>query len=200
MAILTQAYTFDPRPHYPLVITAKRYWKANSPYLHDPSSLTLVFAHGTGFHKEQWEPTIDDLYELLGRNDGMVKVREMWTIDAPNHGDAAILNEKSDGMRGLPTADYPDKLEGITLKCSRKQETACYRDSLGASRTYGLLGPVAKQVPLHLIYGAVNDYHPQEVKDDVIKVAVGGMQHLASLSRVEGTGHLVRIFILNTLG
>lgn len=27
------------------------------------------------------------------------------------------------GMRPLPTANYPDKIEGLTLKCTRKQET-----------------------------------------------------------------------------
>jgi hypothetical protein len=26
-------------------------------------------------------------------------------------------------MRSLPTVDYPDKMEGVTLKCSRIQET-----------------------------------------------------------------------------
>ncbi|KAG6804912.1 hypothetical protein H0H93_006321, partial [Arthromyces matolae] len=30
-----------------------------------------------------------------------------------------------DGMRSLPTAEYPDKTEGVTLKCTRKQETVC---------------------------------------------------------------------------
>ncbi|KAF5384362.1 hypothetical protein D9615_003153 [Tricholomella constricta] len=316
MAATFQSYTFDPRPNYPLVITAKRYWKPDSPYLNDPSAHTLVFAHGTGFHKEQWEPTMDDLYALMDGNDGSVKVREMWSIDAPNHGDAAILNEHvlqwgyepvfgweeyarsihafltgfgtgvdvdfsthrlvglghsmgaaslllslgyspvlkfdslilcelmamaskytgkpsemlvngaanrrdiwssldeayrllkgrpawkvwddrvlrifvKDGMRKLPTADYPDKTEGVTLKCSRIQETACYRDPVGATRAYRLLGPMARRLPLHLIYGAINDYLPQAVKDDVVENAVGGPENLASLSRVEGAGHLI---------
>lgn len=90
--LLSESYVFDPRPYYPLVSTVKRFW--------DPSwtvdGLTLVFTHGTGFHKEQWEPTIDDLLELIRQqNPNKIKVREIWTIDAPNHGDAAILNEKS---------------------------------------------------------------------------------------------------------
>lgn len=93
MALSTQSYVFDPRPHYPLVIPAKRYWKSESPLLQDPNALTLIFTHGTGFHKEQWEPTMDDLYELLGNNHE-VKVREMWAIECPNHGDGGILNEE----------------------------------------------------------------------------------------------------------
>lgn len=78
-------------------------------------------------------------------------------------------------MRPLPTAVYPDKTEGVTLKCSRKQETvcsssvpqlnvlelfsqACYRDGIGPIRAYNLLGSVARRMPVHLIYGATNDY------------------------------------------
>ena len=93
------SYTFDPRPTYPLVSTAKRYWKADSPYLNDPEALTLVFTHGTGFLKELWEPVLEVLEGIIGRSgqlgagSGRVKIREIWTLDAPNHGDAAVLNE-----------------------------------------------------------------------------------------------------------
>ncbi|KAF8056928.1 Alpha/beta hydrolase fold-1 [Lyophyllum atratum] len=316
MTTSSRSYTFDPRPSYPLVITAKRCWKPDSPYLNDPSAITLIFTHGTGFHKEQWEPSMDDLWALLGGNNDTVKVREMWAIDAPNHSDAAILNEEvlqygydqvfaweeysrsihafltgfgtgvdvdfstrrlvgighsmggscllmsygyspairfeslilcelmsmnnkfaekppnmlergsvnrrdiwpsreeaykalksrpawkvwddrvlrifvNDGMRPLPTADYPDKTEGVTLKCSRKQESACYRDPQGMERAYRLLGPVAKRVPVHMIFGAINDYIPQQVKDDLVTNAAGGLENLASFSRVEGAGHLI---------
>ncbi|RDB28270.1 Abhydrolase domain-containing protein mpaH [Hypsizygus marmoreus] len=312
----SESYVFDPRPNYPLVVTAKRYWKQSSPYLDDPEALTLIFAHGTGFHKEQWEPTMDELNILLEGNHGAFKVREMWSIDAPNHGDAAVLNEKAlkwgyepvfgweeygrtlhafltgfgtgvdvdfskrrlvgighsmgasclilslgysptikfeslilcelmsmaqrytgkpssmlvngavnrrdiwptredaykllksrpawkawddrvlrifvnEGMRPLPTVDYPDKTDGVTLKCSRIQETACYRDPLGPSRPYIMLKHVAKRLPVHMIYGAIDDYIPREVKEDVVKNAAGGEENLASLSRVENAGHLV---------
>jgi hypothetical protein len=55
-----------------------------------------VFAHGTGFAKEFWEPTIDDLYELLAcRGDETPKIREAWSIDCPSHGEAALLNEEA---------------------------------------------------------------------------------------------------------
>ncbi|KAF8878111.1 Alpha/beta hydrolase fold-1 [Infundibulicybe gibba] len=318
-SISYQSYVFNPQPNYPLLTIAKRYWKEASPHLHDPEALTLIFAHGTGFHKEQWEPTIEDLYSVFGGASGTTNIREVWSIDAPNHGDAAVLNEHAlqwgyepifrweeyarslhlllaglgtgidvdfstrklvaighsmgaislalaltftpaikfnslilcepmamhqrftgkpsemliggaakrrdiwpsreeayrllksrpawkvwddrvlrifvnDGMRNLPTADYPDKMEGVTLKCSRKQETACYRDPLGVSRTYLSLGEIATRMPTHLVYGAIDDYIPKEVKEDVINVASQG--NLASVSRVDGAGHLVRILRL----
>ncbi|GLB40016.1 putative alpha/beta hydrolase family protein [Lyophyllum shimeji] len=316
MAVSSQSYILDPRPNLPLLLTAKRYWQADSPYLNDSAALTLIFTHGVGFHKEQWEPAMDDLWALLNHNNGTVRVREMWAIDTPNHGDAAILNERAlqygydqvfawedygrsihafltgfgtgldvdfstrrlvgighsmgstalvlahgytpfiqfeslilcelmsmnshfaaklanlyqrgsinrrdtwasheeaytllksrpawkawddrvlrifvnNGMRPLPTAEYPDKAEGVTLKCTRKQETACYRDLQGAERAYHLLGPTAKRVPVHMIYGAINDYVPEEAKDDIVQNAVGGLRNLASFALVEGAGHLV---------
>ncbi|KAF8825215.1 hypothetical protein HHX47_DHR7000466 [Lentinula edodes] len=105
--LLSESYIFDPRPHYPLLSTLKRFW---NPSWTDSDGLTLLFTHGTGFHKEQWEPTIDYLLELIqvntasisaqgrsspNRRNNSIKIREIWTIDAPNHGDAGVLNEKS---------------------------------------------------------------------------------------------------------
>lgn len=311
--LVSKSYVYDPRPNYPFLITAKRYWIPDVSY--DDDALTLIFAHGTGFHKEHWEPTIDDLQELLLSRGG-VKVREFWSIDAPNHGDAAILNENTlswgyenifqwedyarsihsflsgfgtgvdvdfksrnlvgighsmgavslmltvgyypqikfhsvifcelmcmsreytapagnmlssgaekrrdtwpskeeayktmksrgvwstwddrvlrlfieCGLRGLPTLDYPSKTVGVTLKCSRAQEAACYRDGLGLTRGYRLLGSYVRTVPTHLIYGAIDDYLPAAVKMDIIDNVVWGVENLASFSRVEGAGHLV---------
>ncbi|KDR77355.1 hypothetical protein GALMADRAFT_246742 [Galerina marginata CBS 339.88] len=310
----TQSYVFDPRPSYPLLSVVKRYWREGSPYLNDPEALTLVFAHGTGFHKEQWEPVLDDLQTLLDKGEGRPKIREVWSIDASNHGDAAQLNEETlnygykhtfnweeyarsihlflsgngkgvdfdftghklvgighsmgavslglslgyypkinfaslilcevmilpekymgennflaggsekrrdiwpskeeaykllksrgtwkswddrilkiyveSGMRSLPTAAYPDK-EGVTLKCTRDQEAACYRDAIGSRRLYHNFGNIVKIVPTHLIYGEIEDYLPADVRKDVVDNKAGGVQNLASLAFVPGAGHLV---------
>ena len=104
MVLSSQSYVFDPRPDFPLVTTAKR-------FILSEEGLTLVFAHGNGFHKEQWEPTIEDLTKLLGSHH--VKIREVsqsdiwiayvltetilqiWALDGSNQGDAAILNERA---------------------------------------------------------------------------------------------------------
>ncbi|PSR72142.1 hypothetical protein PHLCEN_2v11990 [Hermanssonia centrifuga] len=172
-----------------LPITAKRYWNAEY-YPDDPEAVTLICTHGTGFHKEHWEPTLEHLYDKLANSNPTIKVRDAWSIDAPNHGDAAVLNEEvlqwgytsvfgweeyarsvhafltglgkgvdvdfqsrklvgighsmgaitlwkskpllheahislllqDYGLRPLPTADYPDRIDGVTLKCPRAQE------------------------------------------------------------------------------
>ncbi|KAF9559775.1 hypothetical protein CPC08DRAFT_637383 [Agrocybe pediades] len=314
----SDSYIFDPRPSYNLLTTVKRFWKPNSAQSKDPAALTLIFTHGTSFHKEQWEPAIDDLLETIAKGGHKVKIREIWTIDCPNHGEAAAVNEhtlfngyrnkdsfaweeygrsihlflaglgtgvkvdftghrlvgiahsmgavsmslslgyypkirftsfifaeimtmsediiskatemlvsgaekrrdiwptKEDaykvlksrgtwkswddrvlkhyvdsGLRPLPTAEYPDKTEGVTLKCTRSQEAACYRDNIGARRVWYNFEDVVKRVPTHIIYGGVNDYIPGHVKDQLINEQSGGLSNLASVSRVPGSGHLV---------
>ncbi|OCH87169.1 alpha/beta-hydrolase [Obba rivulosa] len=317
-SLACKSYICDPRPHYPLLITAKRYWHPDQDPSEDLDSLTLILAHGTGYHKEQWEPTIEDLYEILrSRGTGAPKVREVWSIDCPNHGEAAVLNEKvlqwgywdyfdwqeyarcihifltglgsgvdanftgrklvgighsmgacaltlagtfapelvfhalvlvepmlypettqhtsgsgiggliegalkrrdiwpsreealsilrsrpafqqwdprvlkifvEDGLRPLPTADYPDRTDGVTLKCSRKLEAACYRNVLGRVRSYNNLPHLCSNLPVHFIYGAISDYLSPEIKSDVVTAAAKGKH--ASYQEVPGAGHLV---------
>lgn len=106
--LLYESYVCDARPYYPLLITAKRYWDSEnvqgastSAQAHgraQDEALTLVCTHGVGFHKEHWEPTIQHLLELDAGSASSAqrrKVREVWSIDAPNHGDAAVLNEET---------------------------------------------------------------------------------------------------------
>ena len=88
-----EAYICDPGPDYPFLITAKRY-TAPSCVSDDPDALTLVLAHGTGYHKEHWEPTLEHILEHAA-HDVRVKIRDAWAIDCPNHGDAAVLNERT---------------------------------------------------------------------------------------------------------
>lgn len=90
----TRNYVFDPRPAYPYVSAVKRYWIEGSPYLNDEDAITLVLTHGTGFTKELWEPAIDDLLAMNVREGGKIKIREIWAIDSPNHGESAVLNAK----------------------------------------------------------------------------------------------------------
>lgn len=61
----TQSYIFGPHLNYPFLITGKRYYINGSPTAQDSNGYTLIFTHGTSFHKEQWEPTLGDLNALL---------------------------------------------------------------------------------------------------------------------------------------
>ncbi|KAJ7093412.1 Alpha/beta hydrolase fold-1 [Mycena belliarum] len=56
------------------------------------AGFTLLFAHCVGAHKEQWEPTIEELIRLQRHKAPRERVREAWSFDWPSHGDAAVLN------------------------------------------------------------------------------------------------------------
>ncbi|KAH9831745.1 Alpha/beta hydrolase fold-1 [Rhodofomes roseus] len=313
----SQEYVCDPRPDYPLLIAAKRYTVPGYTS-EDSDALTLVLTHGTGYHKEQWEPTLEHLFENIARagDASSVKIRDVWAIDCPNHGDSAILNERTllwgydnfnweeyaravhiflsglgrgvdvdfskcrlvgighsmgcvalisstafspkvsfdsfifaepmcfpkdsmlpsfstylttgaekrrdifasrgealawlqsragfkvwdprvlrafvnHGLRELPTAEYPDKTSGVTLKCTRAQEAACYRDhyNTGRVRAYNYLPTLCASRPVHVLYGAIDDYIPGQVKDRLL--AEGMHNRQASARRVPGSGHLI---------
>ncbi|KAE9403216.1 hypothetical protein BT96DRAFT_815274 [Gymnopus androsaceus JB14] len=327
LSLLSESYTFDSWPYHPLVSTAKRYWNPSM----SQDGLTLVFFHGGSFHKEHWEPVIDDLLVLLAQSqNGLkanIKIREMWSIDAPTSGDSALLNEEAlrwgyesfqwqeygrsihafltgrgrthagfdlqgpvvpnidfsshilvgighsigavslvlsldyfpsmeglfssgilvepmimnekaarsaaavftansvarrdiwpsreeaykmlkarhtwkiwddrtlriyvnHGLRPLPTLEYPNIKDGLTLKCTRKLETASYRDLNGCHVAYRNLRSYVSRIRLHLVYSTVNDGIPAEAKQDIIHNATGGLQNLASVEYIEGAAHL----------
>jgi hypothetical protein len=45
--------------------------------------------------KEQWEPTIQRLFHAQQCKDEVYRIREVWSFDRQNHGDAAILNREA---------------------------------------------------------------------------------------------------------
>lgn len=81
-------------------------------------------------------------------------------------------------MRELPTAEYPDKTSGVTLKCTKRQEAvstllsnvaeskrltpsqATFRDNCntGRVRGYNYLSTLCASRPVHVVFGAVDDY------------------------------------------
>lgn len=100
--MLIQSITDLPRDGYPLHVTAKRYWipefEANAS---DPDALTLVLLHSTSFHKETWEPTLEQVFRLAAETGSTVKIREAWSLDCPNHGESVRLNEKELAQPGF---------------------------------------------------------------------------------------------------
>ena len=102
--VLSKSYTFDPRPLFPYRIVANRYWIEEFPYATDRDTssktredvLTLVFMHGNGAHKELGGPMILRLFQneqTAPRSS--VRFHDMWSLDMPNQGDSAILNEET---------------------------------------------------------------------------------------------------------
>ncbi|KAH7885408.1 Alpha/beta hydrolase fold-1 [Phlebopus sp. FC_14] len=82
-----------------LQMTAKRY---TAPFS-EPEGLTLLFAHGINAHKEHWEPTLQRLFYNQRTEPKDRRIREAWSLDWPNHGDAAELNKER--LRRRPPGD-----------------------------------------------------------------------------------------------
>lgn len=83
-----------PQDGYALCTTAKRYWLPEfETNASDPDALTLILLHSTSFHKETWEPSLEQLLKLSIQFGSTVKIREAWALDCPNHGEASQINE-----------------------------------------------------------------------------------------------------------
>ncbi|KIM45542.1 hypothetical protein M413DRAFT_442215 [Hebeloma cylindrosporum] len=67
-----------------------------------PKGITLIATHPIGFHKEIWEPTFQHLIEMTENSSSRIRIDEIWSIEAVNHGDAALLN-------GLHIPKLPDR-------------------------------------------------------------------------------------------
>ncbi|KIK69091.1 hypothetical protein GYMLUDRAFT_188580, partial [Collybiopsis luxurians FD-317 M1] len=95
----------------------------------DREGLVLMMAHGTGYHKEHWEPTIQYLFDLDLESKTTYGIRECWAIDVQNHGEAAVLNEQV--TRETPEAwsiwDYADAF--ATLRRDILGSNLSYRDN-----------------------------------------------------------------------
>ncbi|KAG8883172.1 hypothetical protein FRB97_007107 [Tulasnella sp. 331] len=96
MPLEITSFVLEASTDYPYHITVKRYSdpRTQDPSAHDASAITLVLTHATGMHKESWEIVMRHLFEKCSLPGSTVKIRDAWTIDSINHGDAALLNEE----------------------------------------------------------------------------------------------------------
>lgn len=313
-SLRSQAFVFDARPLYPLLVPVKRYWVPEFEST-DPDAVTVILAHALSFTKEHWEPLLEDLYSQLAnppRNGSPIpKIRDVWAIECPNHGEGAVLNEETlmEGytpvfsweeyaramhlvlnglgkginvdfksrnlvgighsmgasaivltrtifpfvswsttifiepmivhrnnftgknqfllkgalkrrdmwssrkeaqdflrerslkswdprvvdiyvkyaLRELPTLTYPDKTQGVTLTCTKVQEFATYCENIGRVRAQRFLATFCKDVPTHIVFGAIADMNPLGNREFLKEVSGDGFR---TTSFVKNVGHL----------
>ncbi|KAF8971246.1 Alpha/beta hydrolase family-domain-containing protein [Flammula alnicola] len=68
----------------------------------DGKGITIVTTHPIGFHKEIWEPAFKHLIELTEASSSPIRIEELWSLEAVNHGDAALIN-------GVHVPKLPDR-------------------------------------------------------------------------------------------
>jgi len=71
----------------------------------------------------------------------------------------------------------------------KRHEAACYRDLLSPARFYDFLPALTGRVPVHIIWGEMDDAIPRPVKDMITDASRGCKP--ASVSRIKAAGHLV---------
>ncbi|KII96155.1 hypothetical protein PLICRDRAFT_170729 [Plicaturopsis crispa FD-325 SS-3] len=102
-------------------------------------------------------------------------------------------------LRPHPGSFYTDApYNGVTLACTREQEATMYRDVHGPTKPVQDLNKACASLPVHIIFGAINDFLPRKVHEAVVDPASG--RKFASVSRLEGVGHLVPQQIPDRLG
>lgn len=100
MSLYKRSVILPPSSLYPLHITANCY----TPQItvdESVDAVTLILLHSAAFHKEMFEPTISALFNSLqarggdgdARQGSTTKIHEVWSIECPNHGQSAVLNE-----------------------------------------------------------------------------------------------------------
>ncbi|KAK7012836.1 alpha/beta-hydrolase [Favolaschia claudopus] len=295
-----------------LSLTFKRYKPSFATDCSSATRVALVFAHCVGTTKETWVPVIEYLFKFQSSSNSNLFITEAWSMDSPNHGEAAAVNEKAllfrpqgitgydwgrgvqillksglvqglnlvsighsagacimilstisyalddlpyssmilveptmmtkeimaeafkrpneitrvmqavktrqdiwesreaarawfakrlpwkrwdtrildtfirYGLRDLPTAAYPDRANGVTLACTREQETVSYiyhQDGVDANDR---LKDICPKIPVHCIFGSEIDL----VTDETHRGVHEG-RDMASVTRIKGAGHLV---------
>ncbi|KAJ7507865.1 alpha/beta-hydrolase [Mycena galericulata] len=282
----------------PLIALGKRYTRGHTGQPLSASGspgIALLMAHGTGFHKEIWEPTIEALF--IADQRGLV--REAWAVDCQNHGESAIANETklyehpnligmfpsndrvviiahsagavagvlvtsffnppnripfssiilveppifakdmyelhktpmytavaamtplrrdvwasskaakewllkrppwsswsaealdkyvTYGLRELPTVYHPNK-QGVTLSCTKEDEARAYTSGDEDFDALWRLNQICPKLPVHIIWGEVNDLFSKELKDSIADPAQGRI--FVSVSCVAESGHMI---------
>ncbi|KDQ62330.1 hypothetical protein JAAARDRAFT_149140 [Jaapia argillacea MUCL 33604] len=93
-------------------------------------------------------------------------------------------------LRSHPGSDHEfTPYNGVTLACTREQEAAMYRDVEGPTKPVTDLNEACTRMPVHIVFGDVNDFLPREVHEAVVDPSSG--RRFASITRIPKVGHLV---------
>ncbi|KAI1787359.1 Alpha/beta hydrolase family-domain-containing protein [Ganoderma leucocontextum] len=91
-------------------------------------------------------------------------------------------------LHDLPTATYPNHQEGVTLACTRAQDSAAYTKFGAAFTALDRLTELCASLPVHCIFGDTLDMVPAGVHDCVVDEKAG--RRMKSVRTVSGAGHL----------
>ncbi|KAI0058256.1 alpha/beta-hydrolase [Artomyces pyxidatus] len=142
----------------------------------EPTRMVTVM-HATKSRKDIW-PTRAAAREWLSKH-------SPWRDWHPR-----ILNLFVDhGLRDLPTAKYPDLKTGVTLSCTRDQESFSYSQFQDCVDGLERLEELCTAIPVDCILGGVASIVSREMQQGVFDICRD--KPTASVTVLEGAGHLV---------
>lgn len=68
-----------------------------------------------------------------------------------------LMSFQEFGLRET-TKDDPYDRPGVTLKCAKVQESVTYNDWTSQVLAFDFLGTLCSNTPVHVIWGAIDDY------------------------------------------
>ncbi|KAF8998966.1 Alpha/Beta hydrolase protein [Cyathus striatus] len=91
-SLIIEKCHLEPSTSYPFYVLATRYSTSGSLNITERDGYTLIMTHGIGAHKETWEVTIRHFLSICNTGRSPYRVKELYSIENPNHGESALLN------------------------------------------------------------------------------------------------------------
>ncbi|KAI0833795.1 alpha/beta-hydrolase [Trametes gibbosa] len=115
LAAARRAFDIQKKRAPQLLLSYEQQWNCVDRYVHPRAltsnvsrGVTLFFTHSGGFSREIWEPMLSALLQRLS-NAGADVIDEIWSFEAVQHGDSAIIND--DAQRDV--VDWQDMTRDI---------------------------------------------------------------------------------------
>ncbi|KAI0063916.1 alpha/beta-hydrolase [Artomyces pyxidatus] len=137
----------------------------------------VTVMEATKSRKDIW-PTREAAREWFGK-------RLPWSRWHPRSLDLFV--EKA--LRQLPTATYPDVHTGVTLSCTRKQESLSYSRFEDCVDSLERLRELSTVIPVHCILGSVTSIVSHKMRQGIFDICRG--ESLGSVTVLEGVGHFI---------
>ncbi|KAF7360505.1 Abhydrolase domain-containing protein mpaH [Mycena venus] len=138
MSLCREHIDIAPGQSYPFHVLATKYTYEGNPC---SAGITLVLTHSLGVHMETWEITIAHLFKLSTSPSSGIKLREIFSIESPNHGRSAVVNaeEIAKHPRNDWTREYARAVQRflVTMMAAESRTNFVSWNLIGVSHSVG---------------------------------------------------------------
>ncbi|KAJ7461827.1 Alpha/beta hydrolase fold-1 [Mycena galericulata] len=138
MPLHSEKIALPPGPSYPFTVLATKYTYEGNPHQNSGDAFTLILTHSLAVHMETWEITVAHLYTLATSRSSQVKIREIISVESPNHGGSAVVNAEE--IAKYPgndwTREYSKAVQRFLISLSSETQFTA-RNLVGISHSVG---------------------------------------------------------------